>query len=77
MTKTGFTIHRITDRTKALLSNVAVDVFNETVNAKRRNAWGKSGGHLMVVAMLGNEVVGMCTAMIHRHGWQRHRTLRR
>lgn len=62
-----FTIRRVTARHKALLDNVVAGVFDEEIDSERRDAWAKSSGHLMVVALLDTAVVGMCTAIIHRH----------
>ena len=51
----------------AILHRVAVDVFDEPVNAKRLAAYLAEPGHLMIVALAGDEVVAQCAAVIHRH----------
>lgn len=62
-----FTIRRVTTGNTTLLDNVAPGVFDEDIDTERRAAWAKSTGHLMVVALRDGVVVGMCTAMVHRH----------
>ena len=47
----------------AILDRVAVDVFDEPVDA----AYLATPGHFMIVALAGDEVVGQCAAVIHRH----------
>jgi ribosomal protein S18 acetylase RimI-like enzyme len=51
----------------AILHRVAVGVFDEPVNAKRLAAYLAEPGHLMIVALAGEEVVAQCAAVIHRH----------
>ena len=63
----GFTIRRVTGGNKALLDNVVPGVFDEEIDIERRASWAKSSGHLMVVALRDSAVVGMCTAIVHRH----------
>jgi aminoglycoside 6'-N-acetyltransferase I len=51
----------------AILDRVAVDVFDEPVDPKRLAAYLATPGHFMIVALAGDEVVGQCAAVIHRH----------
>jgi ribosomal protein S18 acetylase RimI-like enzyme len=60
-------IRRLTLGDAAILHRVAVDVFDEPVNAKRLAAYLAEPGHLMIVALAGDEVVAQCAAVIHRH----------
>jgi ribosomal protein S18 acetylase RimI-like enzyme len=60
-------IRRLTLDDAAILHRVAVDVFDEPVNAKRLAAYLAEPGHLMIVALAGAEVVAQCAAVIHRH----------
>jgi len=60
-------IRRLTFDDTAILHRVAVDVFDEPVNAKRLAAYLAEPGHLMIVALAGDEVVAQCAAVIHRH----------
>jgi ribosomal protein S18 acetylase RimI-like enzyme len=62
-----FTIRRVTAGNTALLDNVAPGVFDEEIDTEHQAVWTKSAGHLMVMALLDGTVVGMCTAMLHRH----------
>ena len=51
----------------AILDRIAVDVFDEPVEPKRLAAYLSAPGHFMIVALLADEVVGQCTAVIHHH----------
>jgi aminoglycoside 6'-N-acetyltransferase I len=52
----------------ALLENVAGDVFDDAIDPARTAAWLEAPGHHMMVAVAdGGPVVGMITAMVHRH----------
>lgn len=52
----------------SLLDNVAPDVFDEPIDPARTAAWLDSSGHHMMLAVAdGGLVVGMITAMVHRH----------
>jgi hypothetical protein len=51
-------IRRLTFDDAAILHRVAVDVFDEPVNAKRLAAYLAEPGHLMIVALAGDEVGG-------------------
>jgi aminoglycoside 6'-N-acetyltransferase I len=60
-------VRRLTFDDTAILHRVAVDVFDEPVNAKRLAAYLAEPGHLMIVVLAGDEVVAQCAAVIHRH----------
>ena len=63
----GVRIRQLTLDDAAILHRVAVDVFDEPVNSKRLAAYLAEPGHLMIVALAGDEVVAQCAAVIHRH----------
>jgi aminoglycoside 6'-N-acetyltransferase I len=60
-------IVRLTPGNAALLDRVAVDVFDEPVNAQRLAAYLAEPSHMMFVAIVDGVVVGQCAAVIHRH----------
>ena len=51
----------------AVLARVAEGVFDEPVRPDRAAAHLAEPGHLMLVALDGDLVVGQCAAVIHRH----------
>ncbi|UYN98727.1 MAG: GNAT family N-acetyltransferase [Devosia sp.] len=51
----------------AILGNVAEDVFDEPIHPQRVAAYLAEPGHLMVVALDGDLVVGQCAGVVHRH----------
>ena len=58
---------RLTTENADLLDRVDDDVFDEPINRDRLTVYLHEPGHLMIVAVADDEVVGMCTAMVHRH----------
>jgi ribosomal protein S18 acetylase RimI-like enzyme len=52
-------VHRFT--------NIAIDVFDEPVHPERLAAYLAAPGHLMVVALDGDQVVGQCAGVVHHH----------
>ena len=50
-----------------LLDQVAAEVFDEPVRADRLAAYLAQPGHLMVLAIDGDLVVGQCAGVIHAH----------
>ena len=63
----GFRTERVTEENAGLLDRVDDDVFDEPIDLDRLALYLRQAGHLMIVAVAGEEVVGMCTAMVHRH----------
>jgi len=57
----------VTEENADLLDRVDDDVFDEPIDGDRLARYLREAGHLMIVAIAGGEVVGMCTAMVHRH----------
>jgi ribosomal protein S18 acetylase RimI-like enzyme len=60
-------IKRLAPCDAAILDRVATEVFDEPVDKTRLAAYLAEPGHFMFVAMAGDEVVGQCAAVIHRH----------
>lgn len=50
-----------------LLDRVDPEVFDEPVDPDRLAAYLREPGHLLLVALDGDLVVGQCAAVIHRH----------
>jgi aminoglycoside 6'-N-acetyltransferase I len=60
-------IVRLTAENIAMLDRIAMDVFDEKIDAKRLAAYVGEPGHFMIVARVNDEVVGQVAAVIHRH----------
>ena len=58
---------RITAADASLFANIAIDVFDEPVRPDRLAAYLAAPGHLMVLAFVGDLVVGQCTGVVHYH----------
>ena len=58
---------RLTANDAAVLDRVAADVFDEPIDPQRLSAYLAEPGHLMIVAIAGQEVVGQVAAVIHKH----------
>jgi ribosomal protein S18 acetylase RimI-like enzyme len=63
----ALTVKRISGSDDEAFANVAPDVFDEPVDATRLRAYLSSAGHIMVLALDGDLVVGQCAGVIHRH----------
>lgn len=63
----SFVLRRLTAADSALLERVSPDVFDEPIVPARLAAYLATPGHLMVLALEGDLVVGQCAAVIHRH----------
>jgi ribosomal protein S18 acetylase RimI-like enzyme len=62
-----FTVKRLTSGDEPVFAHLAPDVFDEPVSAPRLTAYLTTPGHIMVVALEGDLVVGQCAGVIHRH----------
>lgn len=62
-----FTIKRLTASDAPLFARIAPDVFDEPVDAARLAAYLGTPGHMMMVALDGNTIVGQCGGVVHRH----------
>ena len=60
-------IRRLTSDDAGVLDRVADEVFDEPVDPRRLTAYLSEPGHFMIVATAGDQVVGQCAAVIHRH----------
>lgn len=63
----AFQIHRVTPGDARLFDHIAEGVFDEAIDPERLVAWLGAGGHLMVVALDGGQIIGQCAAVMHLH----------
>jgi ribosomal protein S18 acetylase RimI-like enzyme len=63
----AFSLRRVTPADIMLFDTIEQDVFDEPVDPTRLAAYMREPGHLMVVALDGDLVVGQCAGVIHRH----------
>src|SRR5690348_16858730 len=63
----SFTVKRLSTDDAALFARIAPDVFDEPVDPERLRAYLSTPGHVMVVALAGDLIVGQCAGVIHRH----------
>ena len=57
----------VTVANHGLLDRLDPDVFDEPIVRHRLTRYLAEPGHFMLVAVEDDEVIGMCTSMIHRH----------
>src|SRR6185369_17858786 len=62
-----FQIKRLSSGDAPMLTHIAPDVFDEAVDPSRLAAYLNTAGHIMVLALEGDLVVGQCAGVIHRH----------
>jgi ribosomal protein S18 acetylase RimI-like enzyme len=62
-----FSIKRLSTADASLFDNIAPDVFDEPIDAARLPAYLAAPGHMMVLALEGDLVVGQCAGVVHRH----------
>ena len=60
-------IRRVKPGDEALFDRVAVDVFDEPIDAQRLAAYLAEPGHHMLVALHAGDVVAQVAAVVHRH----------
>lgn len=60
-------VKRITADDIALFANIAADVFDEPIHPERLSTYLRSPGHIMVLALDGDLVVGQCVGVVHHH----------
>jgi len=58
---------RLTRDTAGLLENIAEEVFDEDINPQRLATYLESPGHLMIIAVCGNQVIGQVAGYVHGH----------
>ncbi len=61
------TTHRLTRDTAGLLNTIADDVFDEDIDSKQLETYLDSPGHLMIVAVCRQQVIGQIAAYVHSH----------
>jgi aminoglycoside 6'-N-acetyltransferase I len=61
------TIKRVAASDAGLFNRIAVDVVDEPIVPARLAAYLATPGHLMIVAIKDDEVVGQTAAVVHRH----------
>ena len=62
-----FTLKRLAPGDEAVFADIAPDVFDEPIHAERMRAYLREPGHLMLLALEGDLVVGQCAAVLHKH----------
>jgi aminoglycoside 6'-N-acetyltransferase I len=62
-----FTLKRMQPGDEAVFQSIAPEVFDEPIHAGRMNDYLRSPGHMMVLALEGELVVGQCAGVLHRH----------
>jgi ribosomal protein S18 acetylase RimI-like enzyme len=60
-------VKRITADDIGLFANVAADVFDDPIHPERLSTYLAAPGHLMVLALDGDLVVGQCVGVVHPH----------
>jgi ribosomal protein S18 acetylase RimI-like enzyme len=63
----AITLKRLVPGDEALFDAIAPDVFDEPIHPERMRAYLREPGHLMLLALEGDLVVGQCAAVLHRH----------
>ena len=63
----GIAIRRVGLSDTALLDRIAPHVFDEPIHPERLCAYLSEPGHLLVLALEADLVVGQCAAVIHHH----------
>jgi aminoglycoside 6'-N-acetyltransferase I len=61
------TLKRMSPGDEAVFDNVDADVFDEPIHPARMRTYLSAPGHLMVLALDGDLVVGQCAAVVHHH----------
>lgn len=62
-----FLVKRLSSNDAAILVKIAPEVFDEPVDPARLAAYLRTDGHMLVVALDGDLVVGQCAGVVHRH----------
>lgn len=60
-------LKRMQSGDEAVFYNIAPEVFDEPIHAGRMHDYLRTPGHIMVLALDGDLVVGQCAGVIHRH----------
>ncbi|MGE0878879.1 MAG: GNAT family N-acetyltransferase [Acidimicrobiia bacterium] len=62
-----FDLRRITAADVSVFDRIADGVFDEPIDPPRLARYLRESGHLMILAVDGDVVVGQCAAVVHRH----------
>lgn len=63
----AFTLKRMQPGDEAVFDRIAPEVFDEPIHPERMRKYLRAPGHIMVLALEGDLVVGQCTGVIHYH----------
>jgi aminoglycoside 6'-N-acetyltransferase I len=63
----SFIVKRMLPGDEQFFANIALDVFDEPIDHLRLHDYLRQPGHLMVLAIEDQLVIGQCAAVIHRH----------
>jgi ribosomal protein S18 acetylase RimI-like enzyme len=63
----SFRVHRVSAHDVGLFSSIAEGVFDEDVTLGGITAYLNAPGHLMVLALDGEMIVGQCVGILHFH----------
>jgi ribosomal protein S18 acetylase RimI-like enzyme len=61
------TLKRMAPGDEAVFGNIAPEVFDEPVHPERLRHYLSAPGHIMVLALDGDLVVGQCAGVVHHH----------
>ena len=60
-------VKRVTADDVGFFANIAADVFDEPVHPERLSAYLTGRGHIMVLALDDDLIVGQCAGVVHHH----------
>lgn len=63
----AFNVRRMRAGDETAFQSIAPEVFDEPVVPERLHAYLREPGHIMVLALEGELVIGQCAGVIHRH----------
>lgn len=63
----GFRVQRVTVDDAAVFAKIGEEVFDEPIAPERLANYLRAPGHLMVLALEGDLVVGQCAGVVHYH----------
>jgi aminoglycoside 6'-N-acetyltransferase I len=63
----AFTLKRMTSDHETVFEHIAPEVFDEPIHPERLRNYLRAPGHIMVLALEGDLVVGQCAAVVHFH----------